>query len=442
MRISRRTTAVAVTAATAALLLTSCSGSSTSTGGDLTPEAIDSALEEGGTIEFWTWTPSGVEQAELFMEQYPQVTVEVVEAGGSSEQTTNLQNALAAGSGIPDVISVEYMNIPQLQLPGELLDLSAAGFGELESQFTASTWASVSSGDGIWALPQDSGPMAMFYNAEVFSALGIDIPTTWDEFVAAGEAITAADADNCIVADNGNGGFVSSMIWQAGGRPFAVDGETITIDLHDEGSQRWADSWNRIVEGGLNCDMSEWSDEWFASLSDGTIATVLTGAWMPGVFEASVPAAAGDWRVAPMPSYDGTPVNAENGGTGGAIPADSDNPALAAAFLRWLMTDAESIELFLSTGGFPSTVADLESEEFLGYESEYFGGQRINEVLVAGIEHVGEGWEYLPWQPYANNIAGETIGQSYVDRSDLSVGLEAWQQANLTYAEQQGFTTE
>lgn len=442
MRTTSRITAAAAITLTAGLTFTACAGGDGGTDADLDAGALDAALEEGGTIEFWTWTPIGAEQAELFMDAYPNVTVEVVEAGGSSEQTTNLQNALAAGNGIPDVISVEYMNIPQLQLPGELYDLSVFGFDELESTFTASTWGAVTTDDGIWALPQDSGPMAMFYNETVFADAGVEIPTTWDEFVTAGEAIKAANPDDCIVADNGNGGFVSSMIWQAGGRPFSVDGETVSIDLQDEGTKKWADSWNRIVEGGLNCDMSEWSDEWFASLSDGTIGTVLSGAWMPGVFEASAPAASGQWRVAPMPTYDGTAANAENGGTGGAVPADAENPALGAAFLRWLMTDAESIELFLGTGGFPSTVAELESEEFLTHESEYFGGQRINEVLVAGIENVGSGWEYLPWQPYTNSIAGETVGQSYVSGSDLNEGLIAWQEANLEYASQQGFTTE
>ena len=186
--------------------------------------------------------------------------------------------------------------------------------------------------------------------------------------------------------------------------------------------------------------MAEWSDEWFASLSDGTIATVLSGAWMPGVFEASAPGGAGQWRVAPMPTYDGTPVNANIGGTAAAVPADAENPDLGAAFLRWLLTDQTSIDIFMESGGFPSTIADLESPEFLGYEAEYFGGQRINEVLVAGSEHVGEGWQYLPWQPYANSIAGETIGQSYVNRSDLNEGLVDWQDANTAYAERQGFT--
>ncbi len=440
MQLKQRTLIATASAAAFGLLLAGCSGSDTPAAGSGSPEALDAALEAGGTIEFWTWTPAGAEQAEAFMAEYPNVTVDVVEAGGSSEQITNFQNAIAAGSGIPDVISVEYMTIPQFRLSESLLDLTPYGLDELESTFTASTWTAVTSQDGLWALPQDSGPMAMFYNEAVFTELGLAVPTTWDEYVAAAEVVAASGDDRCIVADDGNGGFVSSMIWQAGGRPFSVDGENIAIDLQDEGSLRWSENWDRIVGNGYNCEIAEWSDEWFQSLGDGTVATVLSGAWMPGVFEASVPGGAGQWRVAPMPSYDGTPVNAELGGSGAAVPAGAENPDLGAAFLRWLMTEQTSVDMFLGTGGFPATVADLESPEFLAAEAEYFGGQPINEVLVAGIEHVGAGWQYLPWQPYTNSIAGETIGQSYVNRVGLDEGLVAWQDANIAYAERQGFT--
>jgi multiple sugar transport system substrate-binding protein len=433
-----RTTLVTAAVVSLGLTLAGCSGGGSTSEGS--PEALDAALEEGGTIEFWSWTPAATQQAEAFMEQYPNVTVNVVESGGSSDQTLQLQNALTAGSGIPDVVSMEYQVIPQFQLSGELLDLTSYGFDEMEELYSPSTWDSVTPVDGVWGLPQDSGPMAMFYNETVFTAAGIEIPTTWDEYVAAGETLTAANPEQCIVADDGNAGQVNSMIWQAGGRPYSVDGETVSIDLQDEGSQKWADSWNRIVENGLNCDMAEWSDEWFASLSDGTIATVLSGAWMPGVFEASAPAASGQWRAAPMPTYDGTPANANLGGTGGVVPAQAENPDLGAAFLRWLLSEQSSLDIFMETGGFPATVADLESTEFLEYEAEYFGGQRINEVLVAGIDDVGEDWSYLPWQPYANSIGGETIGQSYLNQTDLNEGLVSWQESNIEYAERQGFT--
>ena len=161
---------------------------------------------------------------------------------------------------------------------------------------------------------------------------------------------------------------------------------------------------------------------------------------MPGVLESSVADAAGDWAVAPMPTYDGTAVTAENGGGGQSVTKQSKNPALAAAFLRWLNSDPASIDVFLESGGFPSTTADLEDPEFVGLESDYFGGQKINEVLTQASKDVSSGWSYLPYQVYANSIFGDTVGQTYANKVDLNEGLADWQSQLVEYGNEQGFT--
>jgi multiple sugar transport system substrate-binding protein len=218
-----------------------------------------------------------------------------------------------------------------------------------------------------------------------------------------------------------------------------VDGTNVTIDLQDEGSKRWADTWNQMLEPGLLAPIPTWSDDWWQALSNGTVASIITGAWMPGILEGSVPEGAGDWRAAPVPSYDGSPATAENGGSAQAVLKQSENPALAAAFLRWLNSSEESVGVFLESGGFPSTTADLNSEEFLNYAPEYFGGQQINQVSVAASENVVSGFQYLPFQVYANSVFPDTVGSAYTDQSDLNAGLQAWQEQLVTYGNSQGF---
>ena len=91
-------------------------------------------------------------------------------------------------------------------------------------------------------------------------------------------------------------------------------------------------------------------------------------------------------------------------------------------------------------GAFPATTAELGSDEFQGYESEYFGGQKINEVLAQSASDVVEGWSYLPFQVYANSIFNDTVGQAYVSGTTLADGLKAWQDASVKYGTEQGFT--
>lgn len=424
-----------------ALLFAGCSSEDSPAGGDASPGALDAALEKGGTITYWSWTPSGEEQAAAFEDEYPNVKVEFVNVGTGEDHYTALQNAIKAGRGGPDVAQVEYRALPQFALQGSLADLSGYGFEEFEDDYTASTWESVHVGDGIYGLPQDSGPMAMFYNKEVFTQYGIEVPTTWDQYVAAARKLHAADPTKYIASDAGDAGFTTSLIWQAGGRPFTTENERdVTVNLQDDGTKRWTALWNQLIEGRLVTNITGWTDEWYRALGDGTIATVVAGAWMPGILMESVQAASGKWAVAPIPTYDGKPTTAEHGGSTQSVLKQSGSPDLAAAFVRWLNHEQASIDVFLESGGFPATKADLESSEFQGFSSPYFGGQKINEVLTTAATQVSAGWEYLPYQLYAETIFSDTAGQAYVNNSDLNAGLRAWQDALVEYGNQQGFS--
>ena len=60
-----------------------------------------------------------------------------------------------------------------------------------------------------------------------------------------------------------------------------------------------------IDEGLVDTTSATWSDRWKRRVGTGTIASVFSGAWMPSLLLSNVPGAAGLWRVAPMPTYDG-----------------------------------------------------------------------------------------------------------------------------------------
>ena len=433
--------AAALTGALAlGLALSACSSAG---GGAETGNADDiaKALDTETTLTVWAWAPAVEQIAKDFEKEHPKITVKVVNAGTGNDQYVKLQNAIKAGSGAPDVAQIEYYALPQFALSDSLVDLKGFGFDSFADKYTDSTWNSVSLNDGVYALPQDSGPMALFYNKAVFDQYGIAVPTTWDEYVAAAKQLHAADPTKYITNDTGDAGFTTSMIWQAGGQPYKTEKSTdVSINLQDEGSKKFADTWSQLVEGGLVSPITSWSDEWYKGLGDGSIATLTIGAWMPGNLESGVAQASGDWRVAPMPTWEkGQAASAENGGGGDAILKQSKNKLAAAGFLQY-MNEGDGTQTSIAKGGFPSTVADLNNDSFLNYESPYFGGQKINQVLVQSSKDVVKGWQYLPFQVYSNSIFNDTVGKSYADKSDLNAGLEAWQKATADYGNEQGFT--
>ncbi|MEU4521451.1 sugar ABC transporter substrate-binding protein [Amycolatopsis sp. NPDC024027] len=434
---------VAAAIALAAALAVGCSSgggsSSAPAAATGTQDSVDAALKAGGEITYWSWTPSAKDQVAAFQKEYPNVKVNYVNAGTNKEEYTKLQNAIKAGSGAPDVAQIEYYALPQFALTDSLADLNQFGFGSFEKDYSASTWAQVKNGNGIYGLPQDSGPMALFYNKEVFDKNGIAVPKTWAEYIEAAKKLHTADPTKYITSDTGDPGAVLSMIWQAGGHPFTVDGRNVKVNLADAGAKKWTAMWDQLIQGKLLAPVKEWSDDWFRALGDGTISSLVTGAWMPGNFISSVPGGSGKWAVAPMPTYDGKPVTSENGGSAQSVVKQSKNPALAAGFVRWL-NHAGGVQPFIKSGGFPSTTADLTSPAFVDEAVPYFGGQKINQVLTQASKDVAPGWTYLPYQTYANSVFSDTAGKAYLNATPLDAGLAAWQQAIVDYGNQQGFT--
>jgi len=173
---------------------------------------------------------------------------------------------------------------------------------------------------------------------------------------------------------------------------------------------------------------------------DGTIASLVTGAWMPGNLSSNAAAASGKWRVAPMPQWDaGGTATAENGGSSIAVMDKAANKTLAYAFVKYASAD-EGKDIRIKGGAFPSTTADLTSQTFLDTPFPYFGGQKANEIFAKSAQSVVSGWSYLPFQVYANSIFNDTVGKAYVSSTTLADGLKAWQDQSAKYGSEQGFT--
>jgi multiple sugar transport system substrate-binding protein len=428
--------------AAVALTLGGCTAGSNGGGGssDASSTDVAAALEEGGDLLVWGWDATLPPMIEAFEATYPNVDVKLANVGTSTDAYTALQNAIQAGSGIPDVVHMEYSAVPQFALTEDLADLTPFGAADLKDEYTPGTWGSVAVADGIYGLPLDSGPMAMFYNATVFEENGIEIPTTWEEYVEAARTLHTADPSKYLVGDAGDAGFAQSMIWQAGGRPFQAEGTEITVDLQDEGAQKFAEMWQPMLDEELVAPIVTWSDEWYKALGDGTISSLLIGAWMPVNLESGVPEAAGDWRAAPMPQYTaGEEENSENGGSALVVTEGSNQKALAYGFTEF-SNAGDGVDVRLDAGTFPATVSDIESDEFVNKEFPYFGGQKVNEVLSSAATTVSEGWQYLPFQAYAVSIFNDKLGASYTGNQPLIDGLAGWQDEIVRYGNNQGFT--
>ncbi len=187
MRTRFLTTAALV--AGSALLLSACAPSANS-GDDDT-----AATEEDVTLTVWSWRTEDVEAYntifDVFEEQNPGITVEF-EAFQNTEYNQILTTGLAGSDG-PDVPMVRAYgqlqpNIEAGQL--EPIDGEVEGLDAIAESVIA---GAKGKDDGkIYAVPLATQTLQMFYNKQIFDDNGLEVPTTWDEFIEVNEALKSA----------------------------------------------------------------------------------------------------------------------------------------------------------------------------------------------------------------------------------------------------------
>ena len=442
MKFTNAKKAIALTGAIAMLASVAACGSDSN---DSQPAQEKDAKE----ITVWAWEPTLTQVAKDF-EKETGIKVNLKNVGTNTKEYTQLDNAIEAGSGAPDVAQVEYYALPQYAIKGNLLDITDKTSG-YEDFYTPGPWASVQFSGKVYGLPMDSGPMAFFYNKTVFDKAGVtEAPKTWDEFYETAKKIRATGS--YIINDTGDVGIFESMVWQAGGTPFVTKDNAVSLSLtSDAGVRKVLDLWQRLIDEDLiDTTTKDWTDDWNRGFGDGSIAATIKGAWMPANLVSGAPSAAGQWRVAPIPQWSesGPRVNAENGGSSLQLVAGSEDNDAAWQFLEYATHSREGIDTRVKLGAFPADNGTLESEDFLkattirdsdGKNVDYFGGQAFNEVLAQAAAEVKPGFEFLPFEVYARTVYTDAIGPGFIDGSRLSDHIKQWQDILATYGKSQGF---
>jgi multiple sugar transport system substrate-binding protein len=440
------------TAAAGALVLAACGG-----GGDdgddaaapadeITQEEIDEALSTPTDLVFWTWVPDIQNQVDLFMEEYPDITVKVENVGQGAPHYQKLRTALESGEGAPDVAQMEFQYLSSFRLGDNLLDLAPYGAAELEDQYAEWIWDQVSDEGAVYGIPQDVGPMGNLYREDLLSAAGVEPPATWDEFIETARAYREANPDSYLTNLPGNdAGQFAALLWQAGARPFGFDGaETVTIDLDTPEVEKVVDLWNTLIQEDLIAVDPDFTDQWYQGLANGKYASWQTAAWGPVFLQGTAGNTSGKWRATMMPQWEeGENVSSNWGGSTDAVMAETANPIAAAELAKWINT-AEEPALRLATEQFlfPAYNPVLENPEFIDQKSKFYGGEQVNQQFAEISKTVSTDFGWLPFMDYAYSSFGETLGKAIADKTELQPALEAWQEDITTYAEDQGFTVE
>ncbi len=450
-RVSRRTLLGAAPAVGAAGVLAACGSSggggnaaSTTAAAAVPSASLEAELAKPATITFWAWTPGTQKEVDLFEKKYPNIKVNLVNAGQGTPEYTKLRTALKAGKGAPDCCHIEFQYLPTFALGDNLLDLVPYGANDVKDQFVDWTWGQVSQNGKVLAMPWDTGPTGMLYREDIFSKYKITVPTTWEEFADQGNKLHAA-APGVAMTTLGNDqiGQFLALMWQLGAKPFEVDGTKLTINMNGPEAQKIAKFIEPLVANGVISTDTTFNNDWYAGLANGRYASwTPAAAWGPIFLQGSAAKSSGKWRAAPLPQWDvSKPASGNWGGSTIAVMSKTKYPAASAAFAMFMMTDPASVQMFSETQFlFPSVKAELARPAYIDQKLPFYGGQQVNKVFAAISDTVNKDFQWDPFHDYLSTAAQNTFGKAMIAKKGIAASLDALQANLVTYAKQQGFT--
>ncbi|GIG30727.1 sugar ABC transporter substrate-binding protein [Cellulomonas marina] len=398
-------------------------------------------------VTVWAWYPAFADVVDLFNETHDDVQVCWTNAGQGNDEYTKFSTAIEAGSGAPDVIMLESEVISSFAIRDALVDLSQYGADEVEDDYTAGAWKDVSSGDAVYGIPVDGGPMGMLYRQDIFDQYGVAVPTTWDEFATAAQALKDAGFEGYITDFPTNGrAFNQALFAQAGSAPWTYDNAEPTevgITANDEGAKKVLEYWDGLIEDGVVGTEDAFTTDYNTHLVDGTYATYLAAAWGPGYLSGLADADSDAvWRAAPLPQWDASsPVQVNWGGSTFAVTSQSEIPEAAATVAKEIFGTEEAWKIGIEKGAlFPLWKPILESDYFRDLEYPFFGGQQINKDVFLDAAAGYEGFTFSPFQNYAYDQQTTVLFDMVENGTSAGDALDTLQETLVTYGKEQGFT--
>lgn len=437
MRRSRPNLVAATSAAVLALTLTACGGSS-SDSSNLDGSASSCKPSDGKVeLTFSTWVPGMDKVVDLWNQQNPDIQVKVnTVSSGNSGTYQNFTNALKAGTA-PDLGQIEYDTLPNFRLQDGLANIAdCPGVAEAKDAFVPWTWGQVdfNGSDGVYAIPQDTGPMALFYRKDIFDKLGIAAPATWDEYATAAEKIHADDPDRYITFfSQSDPNWYTGLFWQAGAQLFDTSGDSVGVTISPNDQVDQVNSyWQGLIDEGLVAtNLQGFSTELYKAWNDGDVVSWISAAWGYGTIRDNAPATAGKWAVAPMPQFTAGDNAAGNwGGSSTAVFSGSEHPAEAAKFAIWLNTDPDALALANKLGGlYPAATAGLDMPS-LQEGVPFYGNQKIFDVFKSASEGVDDKFQWGPtmtdtYAALKDGIVAALSGKGALDEATQSAQTES-----------------
>lgn len=313
-----------------------------------------------------------------YMDENPNVKVVHNRAATSNDARANYFQKLGK-KGLADIEAIEVDWLPEVM---KYSDLLAPVPDDLTDRWLDWKTEAATDADGnLIGYGTDIGPEAVCYRQDLFEAAGLPtdpadvaaaIDGDWSKYFALGDQYTAATGEAFF---DSAGSTYQGMINQVE----AAYEDPESGDIIATENPEVKDIYDQVLAASAtqSAHLGQWSDDWYAGMSNGAFATLLCPGWMLGQITGNAPDTTG-WNIANV-----FPNGGGNwGGSYLTVPANGPHVEAAQALADWLTAPEQQIKAFENAGTFPSQVEALQSDTLLSSTNEYFNNAPVGQIFT------------------------------------------------------------
>lgn len=352
----------------------------------------------------------------LLKERFPQVEIEVVNAG--TDHTQTLEDAMTAGH-IPDVLSMSMLTHTNFLIRyelhydhNEIIEKTGFDISRLEPSIVEYARRQDPDGEGkLYIIPNSRPTWVMHYNKDVFDLLGVEYPTdgmTWKEVVELAKDLTREING---VQYYGLDLDVPYDAWtQLNASAMDPDTDEVIIENSEEYKRFFQLLYDVLhIPGYPQDEPGSVLMNWGQKFAEGNWAMSPRGThfgWLQNTEN--------NWDVVTYPVWEGYEgLNPQPNSGGFAIAAPSENKEVVMKLIEYLLSD--EVQMEKSKKGQPSVLVNPEIHAVFGEDVPELQGKNIEALFkyeyATGPEKRPK-YNIIPWaefQEFANS--GLTVNE-------------------------------
>ncbi|HEY3141483.1 MAG TPA: extracellular solute-binding protein [Acidimicrobiales bacterium] len=379
-----------------------------------------SASSSGGsdktTLRVWLNgpdTPDDMRQyaIDTFQADHPDVTVKIEEQ--EWDGIVDLLTTSLASNDSPDIVEMGNTQAQQFEAAGALVDLTDSKDDLGGDDLLAGLVDSGTYDSKFYGVPLYAGARIVVYRTDLLQAAGVAVPTTMEEFIAAGKTLQTANAAtpnfSGIYFPARNWQAMLSFIWDAGGDiASGTDADGWDGLLADTDSVKGLTTVQDILTNANKAPADSDDRNDFADFCAGDVGMMIAPGWKPGQIlgedDGCPDTMTGKVGTFVLPGSGGGMAPVFLGGSNLGVSNKSKNKDLATEFLQ-IITGDEFQTMYAENGLIPARKSLLDKVQ--GDEAVTNAAQAAGEGKVTPSS---QNWATVEAQNILQDM-GTAIGQ-------------------------------